>query len=228
MEFQRPDRERPVTLILPAVILLVIIALGLFFFLGKESSEEANGKTTTVAIPVSSPSAPGELPEFTGFTEWMTPPELDAHIRLLNAGHKESFWDRGHWIIAAEGRWENGTHEFRIAYDKSPPEGEFNWKYKINQTQEAYTKALDQNALEGYTLISSQSFIRPDDTKRYQGVWHQVSAAALPSSEGSYEEESSARQEPESEPEPEPEKKKDDEPPLSGLNNLDIRDAGRN
>jgi len=38
------------------------------------------------------------------FASWMTPLTLDNYIRQKNGSHNQSFWQRGHWMSAVEGR----------------------------------------------------------------------------------------------------------------------------
>ncbi|MEX2580061.1 MAG: hypothetical protein WD342_13465 [Verrucomicrobiales bacterium] len=105
------------------------------------------------------------------FTPWLSPLALDGYIRKKNEGFEQSFWERGHWITAVEGRWADGTHEFRIAYEPIPDTAEWRWHYRANQAQEEFAESIDEFSEDGYTLIHSQAFDRPDGTKRFQGVW---------------------------------------------------------
>lgn len=111
------------------------------------------------------------------FTYWMSPSDLNATIQLLNSGHDRGFWERGHWIKAVEGRWHDGNHEFRIAYEKMPSATAFQWQYRANQTQEQFTRLIDDFSRRGFKLIQSNSFRRPDQTLRFQGVWKKSDAS---------------------------------------------------
>ena len=108
------------------------------------------------------------------FTDWMTISDIDAYIKLLNSGHQKSFWERGHWIIAVEGRWELGDQQYRIAWESMPRNSKYQWRYKVNQSQEDFSKAIDELAKQGFKLVHSQSFKRPDQTERFQGVWQNL------------------------------------------------------
>ena len=105
------------------------------------------------------------------FTPWLSPLALDTYLRHKNRGFKQSIWDRGHWIEAIEGRWSEERHEFRIAFDTIPDRERFQWYYRIDQTSEEYRDTLHRLRREGYTLVQSQAYERPDKSKRYQGVW---------------------------------------------------------
>ena len=117
------------------------------------------------------------------FTPWMSPLVIDTFIRQRNRGFTKTYWERGHWIKAIEGRWENGAHEFRIAIDSEPDPERPQWYYRIDQTETEFSETLDRLQREGYTLAQSHAYDRPDGTKRYQGVW-QREASALPTGEG--------------------------------------------
>ena len=107
------------------------------------------------------------------FTSWMSPLALDTYIRQKNGSHDQSFWQRGHWMSAVEGRWQESGHEFRIVFSKMPTNGKWRWQYRANQTLEAFIRSHEELGRQGYTMIQSQAFERPDGTRRYQGVWHQ-------------------------------------------------------
>lgn len=114
------------------------------------------------------------------FTAWMTPLALDTYIRLKNKGYSESFWQRGHWITAVEGRWAENTHEFRIALDKIPDRNRWQWQYRVNQSAEEFATAAREYADQGYLLIHSQSFVEPGGEPRFQAVWQRQLAESDP------------------------------------------------
>jgi hypothetical protein len=120
------------------------------------------------------------------FTPWLSPLALDTYLRQKNRGFKQSIWDRGHWIEAIEGRWSEGRHEFRIAFDTIPDRERYQWYYRIDQTSEEYRDTLHRLRREGYTLVQSQAYERPDKSKRYQGVWQReiIKEKANPDSPG--------------------------------------------
>ncbi|MEM7698464.1 MAG: hypothetical protein AAF236_08690 [Verrucomicrobiota bacterium] len=158
------------------------------FSLPDESIPELETVSVDSAPQDSLPAASGEsnpghgrlidsgVPE-AAFTSWMSVAELDSYIKIRNAGFDKSFWDRGHWILAAEGRWQDGTHEYRIVIDAIPDISAYQWKYRINQTQMQFEQSIDLFLREGFQLVHSQSFQRPDGTQRYQGVWQRLVGA---------------------------------------------------
>lgn len=131
--------------------------------------------TETAAM---SPAAEKSLPIITNegvaendFTLWMSPLALDTFIRQRNRGFEKTYWERGHWIKAVEGRWGNGAHEFRIAIAKMPDEARLHWYYRIDQTEREFSETLQRLEKEGYSLAQSHAYDHPDGSKRYQGVW---------------------------------------------------------
>lgn len=143
----------------------------------REAEEEATtpetvetGRETVLTVPPGS----GE------FTAWMTPLALDTYIRHRNRGYSESFWERGHWITAVEGRWENGIREFRISFDQIPDRQRWQWQYRVNHTAAEFVQASREFSAQGYQLIQSQSFREPSGDPRYQGVWRLDLAAPNP------------------------------------------------
>lgn len=107
-----------------------------------------------------------------GFTPWMEPLALDTYIRAKSSGSGKTFWESGHWITAVEGRWNDGTREFRIAYDEIPEIETWQWRYKVNQSQKEFATSVTEMVDQGYTLVQTQTFRQPDGEHRYQGVWH--------------------------------------------------------
>jgi len=137
------------------------------------SASAPSALTPPLALPANGPPlVSNDLVSEGDFIPWMSPLALDTYIREKNRGFKKSFWDRGHWIEAIEGRWSEGRHEFRIAFDAIPESDRFQWYYRIDQTEAVYRDTLSRLRREGYTLVQSQAYERPDKTKRYQGVWH--------------------------------------------------------
>lgn len=146
-------------------------------------------ETASFVLPAPAPETPAELPapalpanglplvsneavSEPDLTPWMSPLSLDTYIRQKNRGFRESFWDRGHWIEAIEGRWHEGRRQFRIAFDTIPDRERFQWYCRIDQTEAEYRDTLSRLRREGYTLVQGQVYERPDKTKRYQGVRH--------------------------------------------------------
>jgi len=135
------------------------------------SPEEPLPDTKTVSAP----------PESTGeFTAWMTPLALDTYIRLKNQGYSESFWQRGHWITAVEGRQESDSVEFRIALDKIPDLNRWQWQYRVNQSTKEFARTSREFADQGFKLVHTQSFAEPDGTTKFQAVWQRELSDATP------------------------------------------------
>lgn len=134
------------------------------------------------ALPKSElPLVSNDLLSESDFTPWMSPLALDTYIRQKNRGFEQSFWARGNWIIAIEGRWQFDHHEFRIVHDTIPDRARFEWYYRIDQTEAEYRETLSRLRREGYRLVQSQAYERPDKTKRYQAVWHREISGKSPS-----------------------------------------------
>lgn len=108
------------------------------------------------------------------FTPWMSPDDLDAWVKKQNDGHTVSFWQRGHWITAVEGRWEGESHQFRIAFDTTPQLQNWRWQYRVNQTPEEFMQNSNDLQTQGYRMVQVQSFDHPDKRRRYQAVWEKT------------------------------------------------------
>jgi hypothetical protein len=112
-----------------------------------------------------------------GFTPWMSHGELDTFLAQFDTnppGGHPNYWDRGHWINAVEGRWHDGIPQYRIRYGPVPSHKGLWWYWYLNQDQESFSSHVHEMADQGFTLLDPNSFSRPDDTRRYQGVWHKV------------------------------------------------------
>ncbi len=105
------------------------------------------------------------------FTDWMTPTELNDYILALNQGHPISFWERGYWIVSVEGRWAENRQEYRIVFEKTPPNSDFQWRYRIAQSGETFFQNIAELGREGFSLVQSQSFELPNRMLHYQAVW---------------------------------------------------------
>lgn len=134
-------------------------------------SQDATRGVRTVSAPVESTGS---------FTAWMTPLALDTYIRQKNKGYSESFWKRGHWITAVEGRWANGSQEFRIALDKIPNLNRWQWQYRVNQSSEEFVNTSKEFAEQGFTLVQTQTFAEPDGDTKFQAVWQRELTATAP------------------------------------------------
>ena len=108
------------------------------------------------------------------FTPWMSPLALDTYVRQLNGGYEQSFWQRGNWITAVEGRWTQGAHEFRIVFNPIPDLDRWQWQYRANQTRESFLKSSLELESQGYRIVQSQAFSLSDGSLRYQGVWQKM------------------------------------------------------
>jgi len=108
------------------------------------------------------------------FTPWMTSGQINRHFMALNQGHTIDFWDRGHWIVAVEGRWTDQGEEFRVVYEEAPRGKNYAWRYRTSQTREEFTLSMAEFKQQNYQLVQSQAYEMPDGTRRYQGVWHRV------------------------------------------------------
>lgn len=141
------------------------------------SPTDSSSDLEPVALVLPGDGTRGE-PNSGGFTPWMSPLALDTYIRTKNAGFSESFWKRGHWITAVEGRWVDGTHEFRISYGKIPDRNTWQWQYRVNQKPEEFSRTALELRAQGFKMVQSQSFDHPDSTKRFQAVWQKRVAPA--------------------------------------------------
>lgn len=105
-----------------------------------------------------------------GFSEWMNNTDLENYFFVLNNGDdKTSFFEKGHRITALEGRWNNNQAEYRVIYGDLPKGSAYWWW--MNQPYESFVKKLKEYEKKGAKLVYSQSFLMPDGTARYQGVW---------------------------------------------------------
>lgn len=131
------------------------------------------------------------------FTPWLSPLALDSYMRAKDQGHEVGFWERGHWITTIEGRWKDGSHEFRIRYDAAPDHPGWRWRYKINLPPDEFLEEHAEMRKKGFRLVQSQSFLHPDQRRRYQAVWESDRANLSPNMEaaGASRSESASRTE---------------------------------
>jgi hypothetical protein len=124
------------------------------------------------------------------FTPWMSLAELNHWQQQFDTtppGGHPNYWDKGHWMNAVEGRWHEGIPQYRVRYGPVPDGYDGAWYWYINQDQASFSSHVHELADAGFVLMDPNSFLRPDDTRRYQGVWHKLfkkktavpSAAAL-------------------------------------------------
>lgn len=106
----------------------------------------------------------------------MSGDELSAYLEGLDGDKPEdkNYWDRGHWITGVEGRWHGGIPQYRISHEEVPPRRAYWWFWYLNLDQEAFSRHVHRLADEGFTLVHSNHFQRPDGSVRYQGVWHKL------------------------------------------------------
>ncbi len=113
-----------------------------------------------------------------GFTSWMSRPDLDHFLSQFDTvppGGHPNYWDKGHWIEAVEGRWHEGTAQYRLRYGPVPrPNKGIWWYWYINQPQGTFTQRTNKLGDDGFVLLDPNSCVWPDGTRRYQGVWHKV------------------------------------------------------
>lgn len=111
------------------------------------------------------------------FTPWMSHAELDDYLKQFDTnppGGHPNYWDKGHWINAVEGRWQDGIPQYRISYGDAANDHYYTWYWYLNQDQLSYSYHVHEFADKGFVLLDPNSFLRPDDTRRYQGVWHLI------------------------------------------------------
>jgi len=108
-------------------------------------------------------------------TSWMTLEELNKTLaKLEEKENGKNFWDRGHWMNTVDGRWENGIPEYKISYSTVPENIGHSWYWWFNQSKESFQKNVHKMADEGFTLVYHQSFERPGEDVRYQGIWKKL------------------------------------------------------
>lgn len=113
------------------------------------------------------------------FTPWMSSLALDTYLRQKNRGERGSYWARGHWIRAIEGRWHEGAREYRIALGVMVRPGEIQWHYRIDLTEIAFAEELARMSAREFQLAQSQACRHPDGSMRYQAVWQREGDAPV-------------------------------------------------
>jgi len=112
-----------------------------------------------------------------GFTTWMSLAELNqwqVQFDTKPPGGHPNYWDKGHWMTAVEARWHDGIPQYRVRYGPVPEGYDGAWLWYINQDQASFSSHVHELADEGFILLDPNSYLRPDDTRRYQGVWHKL------------------------------------------------------
>jgi hypothetical protein len=197
----------PRTVVMPLLILSLLAALAIFYFKGKEDptldrravaaspapvTVEPLASTAMASAEFVSLPSPGSVTETheppiltrtdvgeKDFTPWMSSPALESYFRQKNGGYKGSFWGRGNWIRAIEGRWHEGAKEFRIALGLMSRPGELQWQYRLDMTEISFAEELAKAGEKGFILAQSQAYRHPDGTRRYQAVWQQTVEAKV-------------------------------------------------
>lgn len=111
------------------------------------------------------------------FTPWMSHDDLDRFLVQFDTvppGGHPNYWDNGHWIDAVEARWHDGIPEYRIRYGPIPQGYSGAWYWYINQDQTSFSIHVHEFADRGFVLLDPNSYLRPDNSRRYQGVWHKL------------------------------------------------------
>ena len=107
------------------------------------------------------------------FTGWMTLVDLDNYFEVLNNGDKNSnYFEKGHRITAVEGRLKGGDIEYRVKIGDLPKNKAHAWFWWRNQQYASFIQKMKEYEKTGYKLAHAQSFLMPDGSSRYQGVWH--------------------------------------------------------
>lgn len=135
------------------------------------SAGEVTIRAQTANELIAASKDPRNQPLAADFTPWLSPLALDSYMRAKDQGHALGFWDRGHWMTSIEGRWKDGSHEFRIRYARTPEKPDWRWEYRINLVPDKFLETHAQMRKKGFSLVSSQSFLHPDQQRRYQAVW---------------------------------------------------------
>lgn len=111
------------------------------------------------------------------WTPWMDMAQMGAFMAALDGDKPggKNYWDRGHWITAVEGRWQDGKPEHRIRYAPTPKgKKAVTWYWWLNANQEEWAGHVEKYADSGFTLNHFSSYQRPDGRTIYDGVWHKV------------------------------------------------------
>ncbi len=115
--------------------------------------------------------------EPSAFTPWMPHDDFEQFQRQFDStppGGHPNYWDKGHWIDAAECRWNDGHIEYRISYSAVPPNRGRGWYWYLTQPPESFDRLCLEFAAKGYTLVHTNSFTNGDGELLYQGVWHKL------------------------------------------------------
>ncbi len=109
------------------------------------------------------------------FTGWMTHIDLDSYFEILNNGDKNSnYFDKGHRIMAVEGRMKATQVEYRVKIGDTPKNKAHLWFWWVNQQYASFIQKMNEYEKKGFKLVYAQSFIDQEGASHYQGVWHKV------------------------------------------------------
>lgn len=188
---------------MPVLILALLAGLGAFYFQGMpgpvdpaEPQLAASTPAATTSPDAAAPAPPAvvenqapapETPPIVNrtdlvesdFTPWMSNLALDTYLRQKNRGYQGSYWARGNWIRAIEGRWHENAHEFRIALGTMERPGEVQWHYRVDLTGIAFAEELVRMSAKEFRLAQSQAYRHPDGSMRYQAVWQREGDAPV-------------------------------------------------
>lgn len=143
----------------------------------------SDAKASAPALPGASAASPPIMARAglreSDFTPWMSSLALDTYLRQKNRGEQGSYWARGHWIRAIEGRWHEGAREFRIALGMMERPGEVQWHYRIDLPEIAFAEELARMSAQEFQLAQSQACRHPDGSMRYQAVWQREGDAPV-------------------------------------------------
>jgi Bacterial tandem repeat domain 1 len=112
-----------------------------------------------------------------GFTPWMSLSELNqwqVQFDTTPPGGHPNYWDKGHWMNAVEARWHEGIPQYRVRYGPVPEGFDGAWYWYANLDQATFSAHVHELADKGFVLCDPNSYLRPDDSRRYQGVWHKL------------------------------------------------------
>jgi hypothetical protein len=188
---------------MPVLILALLAGLAAFYFKGMPRPVDPAEPQVAAATPAPTTSPDAGAPDppaaaenhapapatppivarndlsESDFTPWMSSLALDTYLRQKNRGYQGSYWARGHWIRAIEGRWHEGAREFRIALGEMERPGEVQWHYRVDLTKIAFSEELARMSAKEFQLAQSQAYRHPDGSMRYQAVWQREGDAPV-------------------------------------------------
>jgi len=105
-------------------------------------------------------------------TVWMTRKELEQRLSQQKS--------KGLWMSVLEGRWHEGTAQYRIQ-EIPRPVGQPYWWYRwFDMDKDVFDQRKDKFKKDGFRLVHSSSFAKPDGSVRYQAIWQKVGKPAGP------------------------------------------------